>query len=809
MRMSVGLKCGFFLFCIGCSGFHPADAEVGGRPDIYPEEEPDRIFVARQMKPADARSGVEAALAIPDWRPSDHSKGVNNWIGVGGTIASPDPTLEHATIGRIRCAAWAWHNGLAKETLWVGASSGGLYMLGRNPLVPVIRWWVPVSKNLPGSPSVGAFLVKPGDSDVILIGTGDPGRWEVGTGFYRTTDGGGTWSHISMDPEPSEFYNLVQVSDASNIVFAATSLGLYVSFDFGLNWNRIGYFSGERVTGIDRATTDSDWIVGVSDDGVYRCSSLGLINNCTASTGITGTIGRISIAASPSEPSYVFALVSDGYGYDGVFRSSDGGSTFVNIDRHFAGGGDPLAWNQGRHTGAIAVDPANADRLIVGMAAAQMTFNATATDPNGVCWRRNKGVAPVTACDTTGLDAGHVDQTSMSFVPQSIDSGNTRILITNDGGIFLYDWSADTVDDSYNEVGLNVSQLTLPKTLDRSISNSNRLLAGLQDNGVFRVNLDGIPEAYEGLVSADGGQVSIQPDNADNFVLVVGTAYNRYRWNGAGPTEGLNSGLPGNGTLRMSMIHNHSLSSAVIFTHGARYIYYRWIGEDPSIDWHYANPNHPLPYGLKIDGIETSSDDTLTVYVTDADSAANGTAALYILKGTLGDMDWVDGTPSGSMVTDSPGGGRVFADRSENNDAFVYFTTGSNRPSRAYLSTNHGGFWWQVSGDLETLLPDVDYWQLLCHPDDYRILFLATEVGIFRSDNVGSDWYRYMDGLPSVVKVRAMQIHSDGPDDTDLVIGTWGHGLWKRKVEFNERIFGDDFELGNTSHWDFTSGGSS
>jgi len=65
-----------------------------------------------------------------------------------------------------------------------------------------------------------------------------------------------------------------------------------------------------------------------------------------------------------------------------------------------------------------------------------------------------------------------------------------------------------------------------------------------------------------------------------------------------------------------------------------------------------------------------------------------------------------------------------------------------------------------------------------------------------------------MDGLPSVVKVGAMQIQSDGPDDTDLVIGTWGNGMWKSGVEFNDHIFGDGFEIGSTTYWDSTVGGS-
>jgi len=810
MQGLFALKNGFTILSIVVLGITSARAESVGRPDIYPDEDLSQRVVARQLSPAEMRAGIEAALKIPEWKPGDSGKAANPWVPVGKTITSVDPTLEHAVVGRIRGAAWAWSNGLSEETLWAGTSSGGLYMLGRNPLNPWIRWWVPVSESLPGSPSIGAFLVNPGNSNIILIGTGDPGR-EGGSGLYRTINGGTTWTRVAMTPEPAQYYKFVLApGDSSNqMVFAATSLGLYVSFDFGIIWTRLGVFSGIAVTDITKATADSDWIVGVSGIGVSHCSQLVIGSICSDATGFAGTVKRVSVAVSPANTSLVFALVEGaGGGYNGTYRSADGGASFVNIDDHFSGGGDPIGWGQGYHANAIAIDPANPDRLMVGMAAAQMTQNATAANPNDVCWRRNKGVAPVSTCDTTGLDAGHVDQTSMTFVPQSIEPGNTKILVSNDGGIYVYDWATNGLDDYFNEVGINASQVTLPTTMDISRSNPNRLLAGLQDNGVMRVNLDGNPGAYQGLTSADGAQVSIHPNNDGDYAFVLGMAFNRYLWIGDGPRENMNVDLPGNGPFSMSMTYNHDNSLPVIFTHDGRYIFWRWVWEYETVDWKYANPSHPLPAGIEIESVEVGNFDPLAIYITDKNSQANGTAALYIMTGSPGAMTWVDGTPGGSMVPDEPAGGKVFADRSGTNGDHVYFATGSHRPSRVFLSTNQGASWWDVTGDLKTLLPNVDYWQLLSHPYDHSQLFLATEVGIFRSDSGGRHWYRYMDNMPDVVKVRAMQIHSNGPDDTTLVIGTWGNGLWKRQVDFQDLIFINGFEVNGTGFWDDTVGGS-
>jgi len=771
--------------------------------------------LAKKMWPtsplsADVRAGIEAALKIPDWRLKDATKALSPWTPLKGAILDHTPSVEHDKVGRVRCAAWAWHNGLGETTLWAGASSGGLYFLGRNPFVPSLRWWVPVSETLPGSPSVGAFLVRQGNSNQILVGTGDPGRWgDSGTGLYRTSDGGASWTRIGLNPEPASFYKLVaDPSDSSGArVFAATSEGVFISHDFGQTWG--GSYDGPTsmgVTDIVRPAAGSNWFLGVPGEGVVTCSVLTTtFTSCTAGTGFRPDIKRVSVAVSPSDLSWVFALVNGDGVYDyTVYRSGDGGATFVNMDPRFTD--DAMAWGQNFHTHAIAVDPASPNRVIVGLAAAQMTLNATTANTNNICWHRNVGVTG-SGCDTTGLDAGHADQTSMAFIPQSVSPGNTEVLLTNDGGIYTYDWVADTHDDRFNEWGLNISQTYNAPTFDRSLSNPDRLLAGLQDNGNIRIDRQSTTERYRFLFGGDGGVVSIHPNNEDHFALTRGLPYDRFFWQGEGPQIGMNVNLSSGSSEIMT--YNHIINLPVVFTHDGRYLFWRWSWEMADVDWRYVNPNHPLPAGIDIQSIETGSIDPLVIYITDWASAGNGTA-LYVMEegvtGTLGDMNWEDRTPSGVFVSDVPTGGWVFADRSTALGQYVYFTTGNHRPSRAYLSPNKGGAWWDVTGNLEQILPNVSFWQLLAHPMDHHQLFLATDVGIFRSDNSGGHWYRYMDGLPSVVKVRGIQIHATGPDDANIVIATWGHGFWEREVEFQEgALFGDGFETGDTSYWAVTS----
>ncbi|MEE4273822.1 MAG: hypothetical protein V2I67_19250, partial [Thermoanaerobaculales bacterium] len=289
-----------------------------------------------------------------------------------------------------------------------------------------------------------------------------------------------------------------------------------------------------------------------------------------------------------------------------------------------------------------------------------------------------------------------------------------------------------------------------------------------------------------------------------------GMAYNRYNWWDGGPQVGMNVNLPGGGTPTMT--HNPYVTLPITLTHDGRYLFWRWAWEVDNVDWRYVNPYHPLPAGIDIQNIAAARTDPLTIYITAWNSASQGTA-LWVMQegvtGTLGDMDWEDRTPSGPFVPDEPAGGWVFADRSTAHADYVTMATGGHRPSRIFLSPSRGAHWWDVTGDLADALPDVSYWQLVVHPADHHQLFLATEVGVFRSDDSGVHWYRYMNGLPSVVKVRGIQIHSTGPDEAELVIATWGHGFWEREVEFQEgALFGDGFETGSTGRWDATIGGT-
>ncbi len=107
----------------------------------------------------------------------------------------------------------------------------------------------PISDNLP-TLSIGSFDSHPDSSDVIIIGTGEP-RANIafglsrGTGMYKTTNKGSSWSQISLTPTPNNFHKIRYSINNKQIVFAATDIGLYKSTTGGNTFtlNRSGEYS--------------------------------------------------------------------------------------------------------------------------------------------------------------------------------------------------------------------------------------------------------------------------------------------------------------------------------------------------------------------------------------------------------------------------------------------------------------------------------------------------------------------------------------------------------------------------------------
>jgi hypothetical protein len=123
-------------------------------------------------------------------------------------------------------------------------------------------------------------------------------------------------------------------------------------------WQPVGpYNIGGRVTAL--AVAPGALYLGAADGGVWKSVNAGVNWTCVTNTQSFVSIG--ALAVDPSNPNVVYCGTGeangsvDSYDGNGLWRSSDGGATWVNIGLTATG-----------RISSVVVDPANPQHLLVG-----------------------------------------------------------------------------------------------------------------------------------------------------------------------------------------------------------------------------------------------------------------------------------------------------------------------------------------------------------------------------------------------------------------------------------------------------------
>src|SRR5216683_1436399 len=145
------------------------------------------------------------------------------------------------------------------------------------------------------------------------------------------------------------------------VVLSGFALGQDVTSLYSdLHWRMIGPFRGGRtVAGAGIPSQPCVFFIGVNNGGVWKTNDCGNTWQ-PVFEGQTQSIGALAVA--PSNPDIVFVGSGEGLRRpdlsigDGVYKSTDGGKTWVH-----------LGLRDGEQIGSILVDPKNPDRLFVAV----------------------------------------------------------------------------------------------------------------------------------------------------------------------------------------------------------------------------------------------------------------------------------------------------------------------------------------------------------------------------------------------------------------------------------------------------------
>jgi hypothetical protein len=92
------------------------------------------------------------------------------------------------------------------------------------------------------------------------------------------------------------------------------------------------------------------------------------------------------------------------------------------------------------------------------------------------------------------------------------------------------------------------------------------------------------------------------------------------------------------------------------------------------------------------------------------------------------------------------------------------------------MSNDKGKSWHSIVSNIPHSPANV----IIEHPDKAGHLYCGTDMGPYASTNDGKTWSSMTANLPYAVSVNDMFIH---PREKDLVIGTYGRGVWVTSIK--------------------------
>ncbi len=672
-------------------------------------------------------------------------------------------------------------------TIYASAGSGGVWKTTNNGTT-----WEPIWDDAPSN-AVGDIAVSDSDPNIIWVGAGENNcRWWTysGTGVYKSTDAGKTWTHMGLsdthttgriviDPKNPD---IVYVGAMGHIHTRNKERGLFKTTDGGKTWKKVLYID-DKTGVIDLVMDPSDrsilyaaawqrvrkpWKITEygKGSGLYKSTDAGETWKKLENGFLTGEfIGRIGLAVAASNPNIVYALV-DNYNdmtdkrtlerakrYSRalklivggeVYRSDNKGESWRKVNEDDIADLNYIHINYGYYFGEIRVSPDNENEIYLLGAP---LFHST---DGGKTYER------------ISYPTLHGDHQAMWIDPENPN----HIIGGNDGGLnFSYDRGKTWVD-----IEMPLGQFySVAVDMDEPFN----VYGSLQDNMSWYGPVTSVPGITERWKRFPGGERSSVVFDFSDYKTIYTTAglnrIDRRSWS-AKNIEPRN--------IQVELRKNW-FPRLIVSPHNPQILYFGTqmllMSLDRGDHWHAISPdlsnNNPQRYGTV--HIQHSTIISISESPFKFGLIYTGTDDGNVQVTKNGGITWekiMKGLPADRWIS------RIVA--SQYDESTVYVTLNGLRnddfTAHIYKSTDYGKTWENIKNNLPCGPINV----IKEDPKKENIIYVGTDIGVYVSLDKGKSWDSLCSNLPTTI-VNDLVVH---PRDNMLVIGTHGRSAYVVEV---------------------------